>query len=294
MFWGLIKLSEVYTENFIFKINYLNIPAEKQLTRLADSTLNVNVEANGFSILKHYLFDEANKIEIDLTEMKIMRDEGNSYFVYTQELKESFVEIFEVAEGDFSFSKTTLGFTLEDLQSKEVVVVENHKLGFKPQFDLYAPAVISPEKIIVYGPKDILDTLRFVFTERIELKEMDENKNVKVGLRNPLPSLLHFEPDVVTMDIRVEKFTEKFVETGVDFTSINKEIKSFPSTIRINFKIAQKDFNLAQPSQFHIVPVIEGIDFQTAEKLQLKLIRKPEFIRNEWIVPAEVEFLIVK
>ena len=62
VFWGLIKLSEVYTENFIFKINYLNIPAEKQLTRLADSTLNVNVEANGFSILKHYLFDEANKL----------------------------------------------------------------------------------------------------------------------------------------------------------------------------------------------------------------------------------------
>ena len=159
---------------------------------------------------------------------------------------------------------------------------------------MYKPSVITPEMVTVYGPKDILDTLSFVFTQGIKLLDLDDDRTISVGLQNPVPSLLHFNPDIVTMDIRIEKFTEKSVDVIIDFSSIKAEVKSFPASVQVNFKIAQKDFNLAEMSQFKIVPITEGIDIHTADKLQLKLVRKPDFIRNEWIVPTEVEFLIIK
>lgn len=294
LFWGLIKLSEVYTEDFVFRINYTNVPAEKQLTRMADSTIIVNIEAKGFSILKLNFYEDDNTIDIDLADIDIIRNEKNDYLIYTQELKEVFAEIFEVEETDFTFSKITLGFTLEDLQEKQLLVLGNNELGFKKQYDLYKPSVINPEKITVYGPKEILDTLSFVLTQSITLIDLDEDKTISVGLENPLPNLLHFTPDIVTMDIRVEKFTEKSIDVDINFSSINAEIKSFPSSVKVNFKIAQKDFNLAEASQFQVIPETEGVDIQKAEKLQLKLVRKPDFIRNDWIVPTEAEFLIIK
>lgn len=294
LFWGLIKLSEVYTEDFIFKINYVNVPPEKQLTKLADSTLVVNIEAQGFAILKLNFFENNNKIDIDLSKTDIILNEGDDYLIYTQELKEVFALIFGVEENDFTFSEATLGFTLEDLYEKQVLVKENYQLNFKPQYDLYQPSVITPTMVTAYGPKEILDTLSFVLTQKIELSGLAENKSVSVGLQNPLPSLLHFTPEIVKMDIRVEKFTEKTVDVTIDFSSVNAKIKSFPNNVQVNFKIAQKDFNLAEASQFLVVPETDGLNFQSADKLQLKLIRKPDFIRNEWIVPTEVEFLIIK
>lgn len=294
LFWALIKLSEVYTENFVFGVNYINTPAEKQLTRLDDSTISVNIEAQGFVILRLNFYQNNSKIDIDLSKTDVIHNDGDNYLIYTQELKEVFAEIFQVEESDFTLSKTTLAFTLEDLQEKQLPVRENHQLGFKPQFDLYTPSVITPEKVTVYGPKNVLDTLSFVYTQGIKLNDLHQNKTISVGLANPMPSQLHFDPDIVTMNIRIEKFTEKSVDVIIDFASIKDEIKSFPAKVKINFKIAQKDFNLAEASQFHIVPVTKGIDIQTADKLQLKLVSKPDFIRNEWMVPTEVEFLIIK
>ena len=294
LFWGLIKLSEVYTEDFVFKINYINVPAEKLLTKMVDSTLVVNIEAQGFAILKLNFIEGNDKIDIDLDNCDVIKNEGSDYLIYTQELKEVFAAIFGVEENDFSFSETTLEFTLEDLQEKQLVVKENYKLDFKPQYDLYQPSVITPKMITVYGPGEILDTLSFVLVQKIRLNNLDENKSVSVGLENPLPTLLHFKPDIVTMDIRVEKFTEKSVDVPIDFSSIKQEIKSFPNSAQVNFKIAQKDFNLATANQFQIVPETEGLNIRTADKLQLKLAKKPDFIRNEWIVPTEVEFLIIK
>ena len=94
--------------------------------------------------------------------------------------------------------------------------------------------------------------------------------------------------------IRVEKFTESSVETPIDFSAFNKEVKTFPSTVKVNFKLAQKDFNNISASQFQVIPETEGLDLATAEKIHLKLVRKPDFTRNEWIVPTDVEFLILK
>lgn len=294
LFWALIKLSGFYTETYAFKINYTHVPVDKQLTRLADSTLEVSIQARGFAILKLDLFKEENIVNVDLENIKVIKNEANNFLVYTQELKPILAKTIKIEENDITLSKTTLGFTLEDLYDKQIGVVESHELSFRQQFDMYEPASITPENVKVFGPKEIVDTLMHVHTEKLKLNDIHSDKTVSIGLINPFPNLLHFEPEIVTIKIRVEKFTESSVETAIDFSAVNKEIKSFPSTVTINFKIAQKDFNNVRPSQFHVVPELEGLDILSADKVHLKLVRKPGFTRNEWIVPADVEYLIIK
>ena len=78
----------------------------------------------------------------------------------------------------------TVGFVLEDLRSKEVTVIDRHKLQFKPQFDLYEPAIITPQKVTVYGPSNILDTLSIVYTEMLALSNLDEDVSVDIGVES--------------------------------------------------------------------------------------------------------------
>jgi hypothetical protein len=58
--------------------------------------------------------------------------------------------------------------------------------------------------------------------------------------------------------------------------------------------VAQKDFSNIQASQFKIIPETKNINLNEVKRLHLKLVEKPDFIRDEWISPADVEFLIIK
>jgi len=136
--------------------------------------------------------------------------------------------------------------------------------------------------------------LNFIYTEEIRLSNIYKDQNIKVRLYNPSPELLNLEPEKVTVQLRVERFTESYIETDIDLSGLPETIRTFPSVIRINFQVAQKDFSNIQAKQFKIIPEIENIDLNEAKRLRLKIVEKPDFIRNEWIVPTDVEFLIIK
>jgi hypothetical protein len=294
VFWGSIKLSEFYSESYVLYISYNNVPAEKKLTALDDTTVAVTINARGFTILRMRLFEDMNNLNINLDNFTIEQREGNHFFVNTQEMKDRMSELFGLDETKFDFSKTTLGFVLEDLSEKKVSVRENLLLNFKQEYDLYERATLTPEEVTVFGPKDMLDSITMVYTENVQQSLIDSDMSVEVRISNPYPDLLRFSPDAVTVNLRVEQYTESFIDTPVDFSGIKEQIKSFPNIVRVNFQVARKDFTLVQSGQFQVVPELEGVDIQNTDRLHLKLIRQPDIVRNPWIVPADVEFLIIK
>jgi hypothetical protein len=92
----------------------------------------------------------------------------------------------------------------------------------------------------------------------------------------------------------VAKYTESSLDVPVSIGSIKNDITIFPKTVKVSFKIAQKDFNNVSPNLFVIIPDTEGIDLNKVNKLKLKIIKKPAFVHDEWLAPSEVEFLIIK
>lgn len=294
VFWGLIKLSHDYPASYTFKLKYENVPVEKRLTGLVDTTVNIKFSAVGYSIIKLALFEDMTELTIDLENFKLMKKESSEYFIYTDELKEEMASRVKLPATEIDFSRTTLGFILEDLHEKEVEVLSNIKLLFKEQFDLYEKEIITPTIVKAFGPKDVLDTIDHVHTQNITLRDVDSDREIMIYIENPDSDLLHFDPDFVSLKIRVEKFTESSIETPIDFSAINENLKTFPAVARVNFKVAQKDFNNIESGQFRVIPEIGGISLHDVNMLHLTIAEKPDFIRNEWIVPADVEFLIIK
>jgi YbbR domain-containing protein len=294
LFWILIKLSDTYTVPYAFHVNYTNIPKEKRLTSITDSTVNVNVTARGFEIIKLNLFENMDILEINLDNFSLMKKEGLEYYVYTGELTEKLADIIGVPKKNVHFSKNTLSFTLTELSEKELPVVNLVHFEFSEQYDLYEQPILSPERISVYGPAEVLDTLKQVFTDKKSIANINSDRKVRVRLNNPLPDLLKFEPEEVSFQLRVEKFTASIIKIPISISGIRPTIKLFPKTVQVHFKVAQKDYNNVRTNQFEVIPDIQNIDIYTVDRLHLKLIKYPDFIRNLTLDPTDVEFLIIK
>jgi hypothetical protein len=293
VFWGLIKLAEVYNVTYTFKLHYENVPVEKRLTSMSDSTLAVNFSARGFKILRLNIFEDLSILNIDLAETDMIK-EGSEYFIYSQELRDQLAGIIGISESEISFSESMLGFKLENLFEKEIDVLANLSIQYKEQYDLYEKEIVTPSRVSVFGPKATIDTLTEVWTENITLQDLEKDRVMQIGISNPYPNLLRFDPEIVEIHLRVEKFTESNIEIPIDFSNVKENIQSFPSTVKVYFKIAQKDFNNIQAGDFNVKPELADVDLREVDRLNLKLTAKPGFIRNEWIVPTSVEFLITK
>ncbi len=294
IFWLLIKLSAVYNETYHFKVNYFNVPEGKNLSSIVDSTLDVTIKAKGFAILRLNLFEDMKNININLNDIGFTKRGGNVYQVNTEGLKEKVGDAIGIDPSDVTIPRSILRFVLEQLVEKIVPVTSDLSLEFREQFDLYEPPVVTPSRVKVFGPPSVLDTLKGVSTQHMVLKDVYSDRKIDVGILNPAPGKLQFDPEIVSVSFRVEKFTESSVEIPIDLSSVRMKIKTFPAMVKVNFKVAQKDFNNIQTKQFKVVPEISGVDLRKVQELHLVLTKKPDFIRNVWLNPTDVEFLIIK
>ena len=294
LFWMLIKLSDVYSTNYTFRVKYNNVPPDLRLTKIIDSTLDLSVTARGFSILKMNLFDDMENLDINLNNYSIEHRGDVRYAIYTQELTKKLAEVIDVSDKDIRLSKAMLSFEMEKTSEKEILIVPNYSINFVNQYDLYSDVKSDLEFVIVYGPEKVLDTLTHITTKKLILENILSDQIVKVELENPDPALISFDHNEVTLYFEVEKFTESEITLPVNLKKLNYKIKIFPSQVKVFYIVAQNDFNKVRTNQFNIYPVINDMNIQQARKLPLKLSKQPDFVRNIRIVPSDVEFLIIK
>lgn len=292
--WLLIKLSDTYTVTYNFSIKYSDLPVDQKITSLADSNVNISFTATGFSLMQLELFNNLKQLRVQLDHYTLINEKDNFYQISAQEIKKILSEEVKIPADNIVFSKPFLGMEMEGLYTKKVKVAANLAIKFKEQFGLYGSTIVTPQKITVFGPKNILDTLQTIYTQNIILDDIEQNQSLDAALINPYPRLLSFEPDKVNLSFEVEKFTELSFEVPVETISISNEITIFPKTVKLSFKIAQKDFNTVTPEYFSVSPETEGVDLNKVSKIKLKLTKKPNQTYDERISPSEVEFLIIK
>ncbi len=293
-FWLLIKLADSYDVSYEVKVSYKNVPVEKRLTKIIDTSLIIGFKARGYDILKLNITENMNLLTLDLADYRLKKANDNEYSINTGLIAQELANYININETDIFLSKSTLSFVLNDLLVKELSVKSRLEIGFRDQFDLYEAEIVSPQTVSVFGPLSVLDTMTNVYTEKLKLAMVSEDKSIQVKLYNPLPDLLNMEPGEVNVQLRVERYTESSVEIEIDASALSENIRTFPATVQVNFKVAQKDFSNIQPNQFKVIPEVGPTDINNAKRLHLILIEKPDFVRDEWITPTDVEFLIIK
>lgn len=293
LFWLLIKLSDDYSENIEFRVEYYNIPAKERLTEIIDSTLRIKVSTNGFNMLK-FNNNDANKLIVDLNECELNETSKNTYFINTRGLQRQISENYSIPEENIQLLMQRLSFKLEKLKSKKIKVETNVGLEFASQFQLYSDLQVYPNSITVYGPANIIDTLNTIFTQAKKIQAIDSDINELLSLVNPSPALLNLAVDKVKVTAKVEKFTELSLEIPIDISKTPYKLKVFPPQVKVFFKVAVSDFSKVSKNDFKVAPDFSSVNLLKVNKLHLLLKSSSPWVNSTRIQPNEVEFLILK
>jgi len=268
-------------------------PLDKIITNQVDSTITFHIKAQGFFLLK-LNFMKPEELIVNVNNYTIHKSDGNRYYISTQPLKDDIAKLLDISTSNIGFSKSTLSFYMENLYKKKVKVVPRLTLNFAEFYNLYKPYEVIPEKVEVFGPKEVLDTLEKVFTVPVVLNDVKASMEVSIKIDNKKKSFIRVNPDKIKVILDVTRFTQSSVVIPVTNPDKNIQLQTFPSKVKIYYDVALKDFDKINASDFTVVPEFDNVDLPKVEKLYLKIVKKPDFVRNVRLEPARVEFIILK
>ena len=293
----MIVLSKDYTTFIYVKTNYTNLPEDKMLTYKLPSELRLEVNATGFVLLTNILFEkELSTVSIDATAPK--KNGKNISDEYSISLQSQSSQIAEQLYNTFKIKSITpdvIGFYLSAKSQKVVPIKYNIKYNFLSQFSFADSLLTIPNKILIKGPRQILDKINVIETdslvlnniksdlfEKVNFKITDDLKQVQLRTLNGV------------VGIKVDKYTETEIEIPISVESNNPNfvIKTFPSKAKIKFSVTLSKYKTIKQSMFKVTTQTSNIDLLHAEKLDLYIEKFPSFIKNTTINPTEVEFIL--
>ena len=145
-FWLLIKLSNQYDVSYQFNVNYTNVPQEKVLTDIIDTTVNIRIKAKGFVMLRLELMEDMENLNIDLSQYSIGNSKQDIYYVNTSEIVETIAKYLKIPLRQVDISTLRLKFVLEDLFEKTAKIKSKVKFVFAPQYNFYSDLTLSPSE----------------------------------------------------------------------------------------------------------------------------------------------------
>lgn len=177
------------------------------------------------------------------------------------------------------------------LHTKKLPVRFISDITLENQFMFCKPIKFFPEVVEVYGPSEVLDTLKEVKTENFVLKALNDTLT-KTVLLKPIESTI-FSVDEVTVFVCAERFTEKTVSLPVQIINNpdNLTILSFPAVVKVVFNIGVRNYKSFTNDDIQIVIDFKDIKRGDLSKKKLKIINNKTYISNIRIQPEEVEFL---
>ena len=292
-FWLLINLSKEYSWSYNMKVELYDPPVNKLITKQADSTIVLNIKAQGFYLLK-LGFMKPDELIIRLKNYTIHKSDDNLYYISTRPLKEKIAKLLDISTSNVDFSKNTISFYLERLSSKKVKVIPRLTLNFADFYNLYKPLKVKPERVTVYSTKSILDTITEFYTKPMEIENIKSSANISLEIDNPMGDFVRVKPKYVTVYLNVAKFTQGSTVVAISSTAKTKNIHTFPSKVTVYYNVALKDYDKVKPSDFKVVPDVVSVNLRKAKKLNLKIVKKPSFVRNVRVEPSQVEFIIIQ
>jgi hypothetical protein len=161
------------------------------------------------------------------------------------------------------------------------------------QYDITDSITFYPQYITVSSTKEIIDTLTFVQTQKLNLNEIDSSVKMKVALfKGPLSRLIKYSPDSVTIQMNVAKVTEAAYVIPVSILGNGENVKIFPDKVEIICRVPLSEYSHIVKSDF-AAEVEFRPELRNGNKLTVRLMKKPENARVLKIVPEEVEFIII-
>lgn len=289
--WFLVKLSENYVTQTTYRLLLVEAPADKWVSSDAQ-TVKMSLNIDGFHTLRYKMIREPNRVvTIFLNEVPYRLESGNTYSFSSQYVAEKVAESLDINASDITVNDAKIYFTMDALKSKVVPVDLQSDITPQRQYDVYGIPMLDPSSVTIFGPQEVIDTIKVVRTKMLSMSNVSQNFSATVPL-DLLDGLIRSNIKEVKVDVQVEKYTELDVEVPIKVTDSLK-VRFFPETMSVKCLVAMKDYNTILPDNFSVSVNMEQLKAMQP-LLDVRLVTWPPSVQVLGTRPDKVEYLIVQ
>lgn len=290
VFWLLQTLNETFETEVVVPLKLNNVPSNLIITSDLPDELHVTVQDKG-SILMKYLYGQPlTPVTVDYKNYDFGGMAGRVQVQEAEVRRAIAAQLFSSTRIQ-SIKPDTLEFFYNRGLKKKVPVLISGVIEPAQQYYL-RHVVAKPDSVVVFAPSSILDTLQAAYTQNFYQAGLVESKNLQIPVR-PIRGA-KFIPDVLDVQIDVDIYTEKTVEVpivGVNFPA-DKDLRTFPSKVKVTFKVGSKSYKSITADDFVLVISYEELINNESSKIPLHLKSTPEGVSSVRIHPSEVDYLL--
>lgn len=293
LLWTLLKFSEEGEEEVLIDIQFTNLPENQVLLSNELISFPVKIRAQGFDLIFNSFGIDHPKVTIDLSLITVSdKADVKQYSWLPKRNEEQIVKAFSAKVKGISFPLDTVKILFSSRITKDVFTKFIFKVDSTREHFYFGKAVEYPKSIKVIGAKSILNDLDTIYTDLINLEQLETNldKNYPLIKPNGIDSLFTDSIRVFIGVESIDKFTFK-VPIKVRNKPDSLEIKLFPNEVQITFVCGNKQFSKISPRSFK--PFIDFKDIDASfKKISISLEEQPKNVKEVKIEPYSVEYIL--
>jgi YbbR domain-containing protein len=178
------------------------------------------------------------------------------------------------------------------LDSKKVEVKSLVNINLQKQYFLCDDIITSPDSIILYGYKEILDTLDFVYTQEYTSEKLKDTLNAVLQLN--IPKHCKANPSKVNVIAPIEFYTESEIELSIRVKNLpeNIVVKTIPEKLNVSFLVGLSKYKDIRPSDFILSIDYESLRRSNSNIQAVTLESFPTYIKQPFLKENKVKWLI--
>jgi hypothetical protein len=296
IFWFLSALGREYTTHLRYPVRFTNYPENLIMVNELPSSLELTVNAYGYTIIKHYIGRRLLPIVFNVNSFSLNRmpdTDTKNFYVLSSVARNRIAGQLGADIEILDIRPDTLFFRFTDMVTGRLPVKPVLDLHFEQQFMIKGNILVEPDSVDVSGPGVVIDTMQFVPT--IAINKRGVKGSLKETVRLSEPAMLNFSDTRVTVSIPVEQFTEASLRIPIDVLNLPDTLtmKIFPSQVTVSYLVALSDYDRVNAQQFRAMVDYDNIPAGNG-RLNVEIEKHPGFIKSVRFSPVFVDYIIEK
>lgn len=267
-------------------IAYKGVHANVVLTEDLPTYLLVDIHDNG------KLIRETNSRDLSIT-----LDLGNefnqpngSFTIASETLRNRLTDILSGTTHIQHFSPDHIVVDYYQQYEKQVPISLVGEYNPAPEHQITKAPILDPCSVMIYGRKEIINTIDSVSTIPFELNNVRDTVQIRLGLDSI--ENIRLGTDSIDLTLYAERYTEKKFTLPINILDVPTDclIRLFPSQVTISVRVAIEHFNLLQASDFKATCNYPTQSSKAMLPIDIKT--SNPYVTNIRVNPSSVEYLI--
>lgn len=287
-FWLLMALNETYERELVIPVRLVDIPKNVVLSSDTTTNVRVSVKDKGYTLLTYQYGDKIHTARVSFP--AYVKKDGQGLVSAAELQKLIYQQLFSSSRIQ-SVKPDKVEYFFNYGQMKRVPVRLNGKVEAGLSY-YFSKMEIAPDSVDIYANKDVLDSISYMLTARLNIRNITDTVVKDIALRRIKG--VKCIPDSVRLTVCPDILTEETAEVPV--TAVNmpagKVLRTFPARVTVTFTCGASMFRSIHPEQFRVVADYNEITAEPSEKCNIYLRAIPHGVRNARLSVSQVDYLI--